>query len=141
MMGIMRWNLFFGTVSVLIITTLIVPHFFGLQNFTQWGGMYTDGWCSIFIASEETRNFADPPSHVKTKHIQGPSTSIVWYAPMQSEETCIAWAQSHCNTVQEEGWSARAISAYFRQRYLFEGKNVCAMTKMYEGWFIQPIRS
>ena len=134
----MRWNLFFCIVSILIVTTLIVPHLFGLQNFTQWGGMYTDGWCSLSLASDAVSNFADPPVHVKTKQMQGSTTPIVWYAPMQSEETCIAWAQSHCDRVQEEGWAARMISVYFRQKYLFEGKNVCAMPRLYEGWFVQP---
>ena len=46
-----RWDFFLGLMALLIVETVMVPQVFGLMHFTQWGGMYTDGWCQVHATS------------------------------------------------------------------------------------------
>jgi hypothetical protein len=41
------WFLFSVCFSAAIFVTLVLPAPFGLQNFTQWGAMYDDRWCTV----------------------------------------------------------------------------------------------
>lgn len=134
------WKNFFALTSLVIVITIILPHVFGFQNFTQWGGMYTDGWCTAYTASAAVPDIASPLPGVTIKTMQAPTTRVVWYSPMHNETTCIAWTQSHCNRFWKDGWKIAAVYPYFRQKYLADKRNVCDLS-MPHRWFIQSDQS
>ncbi len=116
------WNLFFGFVAIAIMTTMMAPNVFGMQQFTQWGGMYVDGWC-ILRASKVS--LLDEPG-APTLEIREDSHNV-WFTPMHNEESCLAWAHSFCGTVSSEGWTIVSAYVYFRSHYLLDDADVCAL--------------
>lgn len=132
-----NWRMFFTLTSLIIVTTIIIPHVFGFQNFTQWGGMYTDGWCTAYTASASVPDIATPTPGVLIKTMQAPTTRVVWYSPMHNETSCIAWARSHCGRLWKDGWTIAAVYPYLRQKFLADKKDVCSTIPPVQ-WFIQP---
>lgn len=116
------WHPFFGFVSVVIVTTMMLPQVFGMQHFTQWGGMYVDGWCSAVVAPV---SLLDKPGG-ETYEIRE-NDKNVWYTPMHNEESCVAWVRSHCGIVAPPGWKAVSAYAYFRGKYLENDDDICAL--------------
>jgi len=120
------WPGFFMFLAVIIPTTMIVPQFFGLQNFTQWGGMYTSGWCTAHLFSEAVSEPSKrPPKGVLRDRMDSPTTQPAFGATMHSRETCIAWGRSFCDRPSHEGWIAQAVYPNFRKSYPLGNTNVC----------------
>lgn len=116
------WNPFFATVSIVIVTTMILPSAFGMQQFTQWGGMYVDGWCNVVVSPQ---SLLDDPK-AETFEIREDQHNV-WFTPMHNEESCIAWAHSHCGTTAPPGWTIVSAYAYFRSHYLVNDADICAL--------------
>lgn len=134
------WNIFFSIVTVVIVTTMVMPRFFGLQSFTQWGGMYTDGWCSAHTAAESTVDLGRPPTKEEAEEFFGsPTTRSVWSAPMQNLESCLRWGQSWCGKEHRPGWRIYHVQPYFRGEYPWEYTNVCDLPQPDPPWFYQHI--
>jgi hypothetical protein len=124
------WNFFFGAVTSVIIVTMLIPQAFGLMNFTQWGGMYTDAWCrGVFqdIPSDTQKRAA--PGATEYQELAGDTSknAIVWFSPMHNERTCIGWVRSWCNKPIREGWVAKSAFAYYRGKYLNNEEDVCGL--------------
>lgn len=104
----------------------MAPHALGLQNFTQWGGMYTDGWCTVTLSSAPLKSPRETtPEEILTKQVQANTTRAVWYASMHNELTCLTWGRTHCGKTTADGWVALGAYPYFRQKFLFEEQNIC----------------
>jgi hypothetical protein len=116
------WNPFFGAVSIVILTTMALPEIAGMQRFTQWGGMYVDGWCNVVVAPV---SLLDDPD-TETYEIREDQHNV-WFTPMHNEESCIAWARSYCNTPSPSGWTVLSAYAYFRSAYLADDADICAL--------------
>lgn len=119
---IRTWNPFFGFVSVTIVATMMAPEAFGMQRFTQWGGMYVDGWCNVVVAPA---SLLDEPG-VETYEIREDQNNV-WFTPMHNEESCIALARSYCGTMSPPGWAIVSAYAYFRSAYLASDADICAL--------------
>lgn len=131
------WSTFFAFVAIIIPTTMIAPQVFGLQNFTQWGGMYTDGWCTAHLASAPIDPSVATPQGTFVEQKQAPTTRPVWYASMHNVETCTAWVRSYCGRISSDGtWIVQAAYPYFRLEFLHEKQNVCAFPpSLSDAWF------
>lgn len=116
------WHAFFGLVSVVIIVTMMLPHAFGLEGYTQWGGMYVDGWCNVVISRERLEDVPD----AETYEIREDQHNV-WYTPMHSPRSCVAWARSWCTNVAPNGWTVAAAYAYHRGTYLADSADVCSL--------------
>ncbi|MDA1209098.1 MAG: hypothetical protein O2904_03655 [bacterium] len=133
-----KWNIFFGLATVLIVTTEVLPGALGLFSITQWGGMYTDGWCSVFTRSNPLQDLGRTPTPEETdEHFQAPTTRVVWSAPMHTLESCFAWSQSWCEKSHRDGWRIYHSQPYYRQSYPFGEQNVCDLPRLDPPWFIQ----
>jgi len=133
------WNIFFGTVAATITIFMVIPSVFGLQSLTQWGGMYTDGWCSITTLVEPAGPDAPPIAPEYSEEvIQLPTTRIVFSAPMNTVDMCYAWAQSWCGVLRRDG-QARVYSArpLYRGEYPFRDLNVCDAPPISPPWYYQ----
>ncbi len=116
------WNLFFGIVTVITIVTMMIPNVFGLEGFTQWGGMYVDGWCSIYVSEAPLDQEPDAANiEIREDEIN------VWYTPMHSAKSCVAWAHSWCGQPSPEGWPIVAAYAYHRGSYLENDIDICSL--------------
>lgn len=138
-----KWHIFFACITAVIVVAMMLPAFFGLQEFTQWGGMYTDGWCAVNAESAVVANAKDPlPPGAEMKRILAGDMQrepIVWYPPMQSEQTCIAFARSWCG-VQAPGttWKVQSAFPFFRGAFLVHEKDICALPNIPSfSWFQQ----
>lgn len=137
------WSIFFGCITGLIIVTMMAPSVFGLQQFTQWGGMYIDGWCSATIMTEafDPEGQLPPGSTIKTGSVMSGDTKrirVAWFSPMHSTETCVAWAQSWCGKQGPQGWQVNASYPYFRSQFISGKQNVCDFPAPSNPWFRQP---
>lgn len=126
------------------MVTMMMPAVFGLQEFTQWGGMYIDGWCSATIMTEEfdPEGTLPPGSTIKTGSVMAGDTKrlrMTWFSPMQSTQTCAAWAHSWCGKMGPQGWVVKASYPYFRKKFITDKQNVCAYSNHPSfRWFEQP---
>jgi hypothetical protein len=115
------WSVFFGLVSVTMFVTLVAPAAFGLQNFTQWGGMYDDHWCNVDLYS------ADP----KAKGVQhvmvtaGGDGRRVYSAPAHNRMTCTVWAHTLCGTKTAAGWTVEWASPLLQSQKYLGTRNLC----------------
>jgi hypothetical protein len=118
-----KWHFFFGAVFALIVVTMVIPHAVGLENFTQWGGMYIDGWCHVDLTSAPQ---ADGQT-LMTKVLAGsnPPSRLVWFSPMHNTDSCIAWAHSWCGRPSPEGWTVGGAFPFYRQQFVLGSQNVC----------------
>jgi hypothetical protein len=122
-----------------IITTMMVPRAFGLQGFTQWGGMYIDGWCHVAVTSAPIDPEAPMPEGVMREELLAsshPVTTIVWFAPMHTSETCTQWGASFCSTpAPDGGWRVEGAYPYFRGAFTHDKTNACDRTLSAYPWF------
>ncbi|MBI3618584.1 hypothetical protein HY213_00945 [Candidatus Peregrinibacteria bacterium] len=121
-----RWSLFFGLVSVIIVAAMMLPRLFGLHQSTQWGGMYVDGWCSLLVAPSPLPSPTVATTDIPTAQVTE-SDRPVWYTPMHTEESCVAWARSFCGTQSSKGWAIAAAYAYLQGTYLLDGADICTI--------------
>lgn len=125
------WHIFFGFTTLVIIATMIIPQALGLTHATQWGGMYTDGWCSVYIHSEHYGSLSEEErkeSNEQDTIVVGnyPPIENMPYTPQFTSETCIAIARTYCgNEAPKKGWTIDAAYPYFRRQYPLGGDNVC----------------
>lgn len=119
------WSVFFSIITMVIVTTMVVPRVFGLQSFTQWGGMYVNGWCTALLSSD-----APWAAGVQTESVTAGTTrtSPVWSAPQYNLGTCALWARSLCDKRSHAGWQVKWARPYFRDSYFLGSHvNVCAV--------------
>jgi hypothetical protein len=129
----------FSVIAVLIVTTMMTPNLFGLQSFTQWGGMYVDGWCSVYTKAVPTETQETPPkSKDPIEYFSCPTTRVAWFAPMHNQRSCILWAQSWCGREHRLGWKITEVYPYYRRKYLLGNTNVCTLPSPDPPWFVQP---
>lgn len=137
-----KWDIFLGICVVAVVTCLMIPRFFGLQYFTQWGGMYTDGWCSVEAsdvraATAEERGRGGRTERVLAGDLQ--SWRLVWFPPMHRAETCVAWARSWCGKTSPKGMPIVSVFPYFRREFLSKGLDVCQLPSNPSfRWFTRP---
>jgi hypothetical protein len=133
-----RWEIFFGFVCVMIVVTMMAPGLFGLVAFTQWGGMYTDGWCSVQVRTVPVDDLNAVPAD-RTDRIQAPRSRAVWSSPMHNTESCIRWGQSLCGIsvpdtpelIVREAWP------FFRNRWPLDTTDVCTLPRPSIPWYVQ----
>ena len=116
------WQIFFGFVTAVIVATMVMPNAFGLEGYTQWGGMYVDGWCNVITAPVSLSD--DPGS--PTYEIREDQHNV-WFTPMHSPRSCVAWARSWCGQTSPAGWEIVSAYAYHRKTYLENDADVCAL--------------
>ena len=118
------WPWFFLAVAVCIVVTMTVPTLFGLQNVTQWGAMYTDAWCSIYVYD------SDPGtnSSAKSEQLWAGRVGTVYSVPMFNEEMCLMWSRKYCGKPATDGWTIRWVSPYYKKKEYFKPKNPCDLT-------------
>ena len=114
-----------------------MPGLLGMHQFTQWGGMYTDGWCAVYVQQVRIGTENNDEPEYKEESFQGPSTRNVWFSPMHNSASCFAWAQSWCNKQRHPGWKILSAKPYFRQHYLEDGLDTCSIDPLDPPWFIQ----
>jgi len=113
---------FFFVVVVIIVVTMMLPGIFGLQHFTQWGGMYTNSWCKVQIADK------DPLLHTdaRSEHIMaGLVTRSVWSFPMHNEESCVVWSRRYCGKQAKDGWTITWVRPHYKNEYFLDPNNAC----------------
>lgn len=125
---------FFGTFSV-IVMTLMLPALFGLQNFTQWGGMYSNAWCTarVFDANPYSANAVYLSEFQTAGTTDG--TRIVWYGNQHNEETCAYWAKTRCGRTAANGFVIRWVIPVFKEREYLGRLNACDLPPHSFQWF------
>lgn len=119
---------------------MIIPGLLGFQSLTQWGGMYTDGWCSVTLNLVPVDPNAPPLRPEEAEELlQSPTTRIVYSAPMHSVNMCYAWAQSWCGMLRGPNRERRVVSAkpFYRGEYPFGELNTCESTRIEPPWYYQ----
>ena len=116
------WHAFFGFVTAVVVTTMVAPGAFGLQGYTQWGGMYVDGWCNVIVSHAPLE--IDPSA--ETFEIREDQRDV-WYTPMHNPRSCVAWARSWCGQTAPNGWTVGAAYAYHRGAYLENDVDICSL--------------
>lgn len=101
---------------------MLAPGAFGLEGYTQWGGMYVDGWCSVMVSQTPL----DIDANAETFEIREDQQDV-WYTPMHSPRSCVAWARSWCGHTAPNGWTVAAAYAYHRGAYLERDTDVCSL--------------
>gem|GEM_PF-4046942 len=127
--------IFFFCISVLIVITLMVPGAFGLQHFTQWGGMYSNSWCRIQVSDKNPLGNRDARTEDVTA---GLVTQSVWSYPMHNRKTCAVWGKKHCGkTAPQGGWEVTWVRPFYKNQYYLDPENVCDVTMpaSYSSWF------
>jgi hypothetical protein len=117
------WSVCFGVIATAIVTCMMLPGFFGLMKFTQWGGMYTDSWCRMDTYS------ADPKTEgVQSEWVQASTVGpgAVFSAPMHNFMSCLMWARKvQCGRVTKDGWKVTWVSPEFKGKHFFDPRNAC----------------
>ena len=116
------WHLFGGFVTATVVATMMLPGAFGFQGYTQWGGMYVDGWCNVMTAPAPMSEDPGAPTYEIRE-----DQNNVWYTPMHSPASCVAWARSWCGQQSPAGWPIVSAYAYHRGVYLENDVDVCAL--------------
>jgi hypothetical protein len=122
--------MFFGACLLVIVTCFMVPRMFGLQFFTQWGGMYTDGWCSVEASDVRTATAEERGKGGVTERILAGDIAtwkLVWFPPMHRADTCVAWAHSWCGKKSPKGMTIVSTFPYYRGQFLADGLDVCQL--------------
>ncbi len=117
------WSIFFLLVTVTIVVTMMVPAAFGLQNVTQWGGMYTDAWCSVHLYDGDP--YGDPVP--ASEQIWAGRIGTVWSVPMFNQAMCLVWARKFCGNKSPGGLAVRWVDPIYKGKKYFEPKNPCAL--------------
>ena len=118
---------------------MMLPWTLGLMHFSQWGGMYTDGWCAIHAWRDAT-----PDTEGKWEYIRAPTTRTTWFASMHTEQSCMAWAQSWCGVEKEPGWIIGNVRMIFNKAHMEHPEdmeiNACERPGPASPWFHQQAR-
>ncbi len=137
-----KWDLFLGFCALMIVACLMIPRMLGLQFFTQWGGMYTDGWCSVEATDVATATAQERGRTGRMERILAgdiASWRLVWFPPMHRADTCIAWARSWCGKTSPKGMHVQSVFPYFRKEFLVGEQDVCALPDQPSfRWFTRP---
>lgn len=117
------WSVCFAMVTVVIVTCMMLPQYFGMMKFTQWGAMYTDSWCRVDISSGKPGDDG-VQSDVVTASTVGPGA--VFSAPMHNYQSCLMWARMvQCGRVMPDGWTVAWARPFFKGQYFLGEDNVC----------------
>lgn len=129
-------HIFFAGISVIIVVMLMIPAVFGFQNFTQWGGMYTDSWC--FAELFEMNPALHPTSRSQVLTIgKDDGTRVVLYNPQYNEQTCAARARTECGRTTKDGWVVNWVRPRFKAAYFMGYSNACDLPLSASSpWFI-----
>ncbi|MBI3335945.1 hypothetical protein HYZ98_00040 [Candidatus Peregrinibacteria bacterium] len=129
---------FFGLTTLTILTTMMFPPLFGLQGTLQWGGVYTDFWCNATVVGAVIPDPEQIPEGVSREYLRSSMDRTVWYGPMHSPETCLAWSRSWCGTLRPANYIVQSAFAYRRGAYLAGKANLCLLPPDgTEKWFKQ----
>ena len=133
-------NVCLGFFAVIIVTTMMLPGIFGLQNVRQWAGMYVDNWCQATVYS------GDPSApETKSKHIsvgRYGTTREVWTAPSHNQYSCVRWVYDMmCGQPVADGWTVTFARPFFvREGYYLGSANVCRFPFSDLPWFTHASR-
>lgn len=137
-----RWDIFLGSMALAITLCLMIPRVMGLQFFTQWGGMYTDGWCSVETTDVQTTSADERGRTGQVERILAgdiASWRLVWFPPMHRADTCVAWARSWCGKTSPKNMQIASVFPYFRKEFLVGKQDVCALPDQSAfHWFVRP---
>lgn len=113
---------------------MMMPAAFGLQHFTQWGGMYSDSWCTIQLADKNPMEHADAQIENVTA---GLVTRAVWSYPMHNKRTCAVWGRKYCGRTAQGGWSVSWVRPHFKGEFYMDPDNMCAVhiPATFSSWF------
>jgi len=127
------WFLFSSGIAVVITVFFVLPPFFGLQNFVQWGGMYDDRWCTVALYDNNPHDFPDAQSETV---VPGSDVHRVYSAAMHNRQTCYALARTRCGTTSKAGWVVAWVEPEFQRVRLTGTVDVCAAeTSSMDFWF------
>lgn len=114
---------------------MAAPPLFGLQNFTQWGGMYTNNWCTVQLGDS---NPIDNPAAKTEDVLAGKvTTRYVWSYPMHNATSCLVWGRKYCGRTATAGWTVTWVRPYFKGTYYMDPNNACdlPLPVSYSTWF------
>lgn len=117
------WSWFFASIAIAIFVTLTAPALFGLQNFTQWGGMYDDHWCHAEAYSSSPYHSPSPAFEELTAGNMGKSR--VYSAPSHNKLSCLAWVKTLCGQKATDGWTIEWVEAKLKGELFLEKNNAC----------------
>lgn len=131
------WSVFCIGFSALLVVGLMIPRFFGLQNFTQWAGMYVDGWCGVNVYSDNP--FATPPAanvQHETFFAGAVHAMNVFDPPQFNEQTCVMWAKTRCGKPSPEGkWNVTYVVPTLKKKQFLGKTNICDLSVDSDSWF------
>ncbi len=129
------WHCIFLGMFLIIVVTLMLPSLFGLQNFTQWGGMYSNAWCNarvfdgnphgahaVYLTESQTAGTTD-------------GTRLVWYGNQHNQETCAYWARTRCGRLSSKGFIIRWVTPVFKGKEYLGTFNACELPPHSFEWF------
>ena len=127
------WSNFFAIVLVAVTVTLVMPALFGLQNFTQWGGMYDDHWCNAKVYAENPYEFPNTKSEQVTAGMGEPR---VYSTPGHNRMTCLVWVRTLCKTKAKDGWTITWVEPKLQSQFFLGEENACDLSLPgTERWF------
>lgn len=120
------WDIFFTSITVIVVVTLMIPAAFGLQNFTQWGGMYTNSWCSVWVY-QSSPYVVGSENIPKERQVAGMTdgSRFVWYGNQHNEQTCALWARTRCGRASAAGWTIHWVVPVFKEKFFLGQGNAC----------------
>lgn len=116
----------------------VTPAFFGLQNSTQWGGMYDNHWCHAELFSR------DPGVHqskqpLRRRIVTAGYTSRVYSSPAHNRMTCLVWSRTYCGKKDPNGWAIAWVNPVLQAQEYINGANACDLDLPgTEDWFTFP---
>lgn len=128
-----RWRGLFLTAALLVVITMMMPKVFGLQGFTQWGGMYVDRQCVVrFTGSHREYDTYGLPQ----TWAHSPKTFPAWFRPMHNQQTCVAWARQHFCALD----TVNSVYVTMFGQPLRKGMDICSEDLEGDGWFAANIQ-
>ncbi len=124
-----------GLFALIILTTMMLPGIFGMQNVRQWAGMYVDNWCQATVYS----GIPDNPSTKSMDISVGRYgwTREVWTAPSHNQYSCARWVYDMmCMKPTTEGWVVLYARPFFTSDgYYLGNANICRYPFTGLPWF------
>ncbi len=119
------WSLAFAAVAFAIVSCLMLPGYFGLMKFTQWGAMYTDSWCRVEVYSGDPSD-ENAATQSVTASTYGPGA--VFSAPMHNHFSCAMWARTiQCGRTMSDGWTVVWARPVYKGNFFLDPNNACDM--------------
>ncbi len=120
------WSIFFTAISVTIFVTFTAPALFGLQNYTQWGGMYDDHWCHAQVYT------VDPYKNPGAKRDEITAGDMgqprVYSAPSHNRLTCLVWVKTFCGQRSKDGWLIGWVEPKLQSQLYLGPRNACTIS-------------